>query len=317
MTRKSQYSWWHDIESKADKQYQKTEKKYYAKLKGYYEDAMKNIQKEIDSFYAKYANDENISIAEAKKRVSKLDIDEYSRKAKRYVREKNFSDQANAEMKLYNATMKINRLEYLKAQIGLEQTAMSNEVESLMQSALLQRAMGEFERMSGILGMSMGDIDSVKTFATMSDTIVNKKFYGATSTDRIWKNHDLLKAEIEKLLVQGFIGGLNGRQLGKKLERAIEISASTAETLMRTELARVQSQSQLESFNYYGYEEYQYHTLEDRYVCSICADMNKKIFKTADAIEGETLPPLHPRCRCSISVHMDDDEFYKWLNGSH
>lgn len=315
MTRKNQYSWWHDIESKADKDYQKAEKEYYAKLKGYYKDAMTNIQKEIDSFYAKYAHDEKISIAEAKRRVSKVDIDAYSRRAKKYVKEKNFSEQANAEMRLYNATMKINRLEYLKAQIGLENTALSNEFQALMQSVLKARAMQEFKRMSGILGG--GDTESLKTLAKMSDTIANQEFYGATSTDRIWKNHDLLKAEIEKLLVQGFVGGLNGRQLGKKLEKAIEISASTAETLMRTELARVQSQSQLESFNHYGYEEYQYHTLEDRYVCPICADMDKKIFKTADAIEGETLPPLHPRCRCSISAHMDDDEFYKWLNGSH
>ena len=38
---------------------------------------MEQIQKEIDSFYAKYATSEGISIAEAKRRVSKLDIEEY------------------------------------------------------------------------------------------------------------------------------------------------------------------------------------------------------------------------------------------------
>ena len=35
------------------------------------------------------------------------------------MKDKEFSDKANAEMRLYNLTMKVNRLELLKAQIGL------------------------------------------------------------------------------------------------------------------------------------------------------------------------------------------------------
>ena len=60
------------------------------------------------------------TLAEAKKRVSELDIKAYERKAEKYVRDKDFSEETNAEMRLYNATMKINRLEMLKANIGLE-----------------------------------------------------------------------------------------------------------------------------------------------------------------------------------------------------
>ena len=55
---------------------------------------MDNIQKEIDAFYGRYAGKEGITIAEAKKHVSKLDIEAYSRKAEKYVREKDFSKQA-------------------------------------------------------------------------------------------------------------------------------------------------------------------------------------------------------------------------------
>ena len=95
------------------------EKEYDKKIKQIYEDVLDNVQKEIDAFYGKYAKAEGITIAEAKKRVSKLDIEQYERKAERYVREKEFSKEANEEMRLYNATMKINRLEMLKANIGL------------------------------------------------------------------------------------------------------------------------------------------------------------------------------------------------------
>ena len=45
---------------------------------------MDQIQKEIDSFYAKYAKDEGITIAQARSG----DMEEYSRKVKKYVKEK-------------------------------------------------------------------------------------------------------------------------------------------------------------------------------------------------------------------------------------
>lgn len=98
----------------------KTEEEYSKAINDCYEYMLDNIQKEINGFYAKYAKKEGITLAEAKKRVSELDIEAYERKAAKYVKEKNFSDQANEEMRLYNLTMKVNRLEMLKANIGLE-----------------------------------------------------------------------------------------------------------------------------------------------------------------------------------------------------
>ena len=52
------------------------------------------IEKEINGFYGKYARKEGITMAEAKKRAAKLDIEAYGRKAAKYVKEKNFSKQA-------------------------------------------------------------------------------------------------------------------------------------------------------------------------------------------------------------------------------
>ena len=53
------------------------EKQYDKEIKRIYQDMLDSCQKEIDSFYAKYASKEGISIAEAKKRVSQFDIKEY------------------------------------------------------------------------------------------------------------------------------------------------------------------------------------------------------------------------------------------------
>ena len=66
----------------------KDEKKYDKKIIEIYQRMMDEVQSEINNFYAKYAKDTGITMAEAKKRASNLDMEVYSRKAKQYVEEK-------------------------------------------------------------------------------------------------------------------------------------------------------------------------------------------------------------------------------------
>ena len=113
-------TYWSQREAEQLRKNIKDELVYNKKIKETYDYMLDNIQKEINGFYARYATKEGITLSEAKKRVSQLDIDAYGRKAKRYVKDKTFTKEANEEMRLYNATMKINRLELLKANIGLE-----------------------------------------------------------------------------------------------------------------------------------------------------------------------------------------------------
>src|SRR5699024_9133781 len=102
------------------KKQKKLDKKLAARLQRKYIEAQDEITKEINAFYGRYASKEGITPEEARKRVAQIDIDKYKRKAKRYVKEKNFTPRANEEMRLYNVTMRINRLEMLKRNIELE-----------------------------------------------------------------------------------------------------------------------------------------------------------------------------------------------------
>lgn len=148
----SSSEYWRRREEEALKHYIRDEKEYDKHVKRIYQNQLDAIQKEIDAFYGKYAKTEGITIAEAKKRVSKLDIAAYERKAKKYVEEKDFSDKANEEMRLYNLTMKVNRLEMLKANIGLELISGHDELEKYMAEILKGRTEDELKRQAGILG---------------------------------------------------------------------------------------------------------------------------------------------------------------------
>lgn len=267
---------------------------------------MNQIQKEIDGFYTKYAKKEGITLAEAKKRVSKLDMEAYERKAAKYVKEKDFSDEANEEMRLYNATMKINRLELLKANIGLELVDGFNGLQKYYGQVLAKRTLQEFERLAGILGKTVQDN------AQAAHAIVNASFHNAKFSDRIWMYQDMLKSELSKLLQEGLIQGRNPRQLARHLKKLFGVSAADAERLMRTELARVQTEAQKQSFIRNGYEEYEFIALGN--ACGVCKELDGKHFKVKDMMPGTNAPPMHPNCRCSTAAHMDDKEYEEWLS---
>lgn len=288
----------------------KTEAEYAKEIQQTYNYAMDQVQKEIDSFYAKYADKEGITITEAKKRASKLDMEEYSRKAKKYVEEKNFSKQANEEMRIYNLTMKVNRLELLKANIGLELVGAFDELQRFYEQALTDRTLSEFERQAGILGASVPE-----DVANMADTIVNASFHNATYSQRIWAHQDLLKNELGRLLTTGMVQGKNPKVLARELRKTFQSSVYNSERLMRTELARVQTAAQMQSYKNNEFTEYEYMACHNHDVCEICKALDGKTFKVEKAAPGENAPPMHPCCHCATTASMDFEAYEKWLDG--
>lgn len=303
---KSSRDYWREREEEALKHYIQDEAEYDREIKAIYQRQLDSIQEQIDAFYGRYAGQEGITLAEAKKRVSKLDIAAYERKAKRYVKEKNFSKRANEEMRLYNATMKINRMEMLKANIGLELLSGTDELEKYMASILQGRAEDELKRQAGILGKT------VKNNAQKAHAIVNSSFHNATFSDRIWLYQDLLRNQLAGLLQSGLIQGKNPRVLARDLKKATGASTYNAERLMRTEMARVQTEAQKQSFIRNGFDEYEF--IANSSCCEECQALNGKHFKVSKMMPGENAAPLHPNCRCSTAAYEDSEEYEAWLD---
>ena len=286
-----------------------SEAEYARQIQETYEYMLDQIQKEINGFYTRYATKEGITMAEAKRRVDKLDIAAYERKAKKYVATKDFSDQANEEMRIYNLTMKVNRLELLKANIGLEMVSGFDEMQKYFDKKLTERTLREFRRQAGILGKS------VLANEKYAHAIVNASFKNATYSDRIWMYQGMLKAELESLLASGLIQGQNPKKLAKHLEKRFGVSAYNAQRLMTTELARVQTEAQKQSFVRNGFDEYVYVACGNSDVCAECKALDGKHFKVEDMMPGENASPMHPCCHCSVAAYMDDELYEEWLDG--
>lgn len=308
IVRKSKCSaeYWRQREAENLKKYLLSEEEYVKRVHEILDYTADQIQREINGFYSKYADKEGISIADAKRRIKEADVEAFARKAKRYVKEKNFSKQANDEMRLYNATMKINRLELLKANIGLELVAGFDELQKYDEEILTERTREELERQAGILG------NTIQNNEKMVSSIVNASFHHATYSDRIWMYQAMMKTELDKLLRQGLIQGKNPRQLASHLQKLFGVSKYNAERLMRTELARVQIDAQKQSYERNNFEQYTFLALGT--ACEACLVLDGKHFNVKDMMPGENAPPIHPNCRCATSAYVDESSYNEWLD---
>lgn len=305
----SSKTYWRDRELEWKKKRLKDEQEYADEIQEIYANMMDSVEKEIESFFSRYANKESITMSEAKKKVSNIDIKAYQRKAKKYVKEKNFSDEANKEMRLYNLAMKVNRLELLKANIGLELVAGHDELKSYTGDKLEGAYLEEIKRNASILGDTV--IDNAKTAKAVADS----SFKNATFSERIWVNQDQLKNSLSSVLSNALIQGKNPRGFIPLIRKKFDVSRCNAERLLRTEIARVQTQAQAESYEANGIDEYEYVACGLKDVCPLCKEVDGKTFKLKDMKIGENAPPMHPNCHCATAPHSDRKEYEKWLDG--
>ena len=278
--------------------------------------AMDEIQDEINRFYAEYATTEGITMAEAQKRVAKIDIQRYRNKAKKYVKGAHsdnealrylaFTDKANQEMRLYNVTMKINRLQMLKMNIDIELIAMGNDVEAFLYRSFNRHVYAEYERLSAILGMTVNP-KSPKAV----EKIVNASFKTATWSERLWTNQNALRKELDTLIHRSILQGRNPKEMARELRKSFDVSVSDSERLLITEIARIQADVSEDSAKQVGITEYKY--LAEPDACDICAELNDKVFKYEDKQIGVNHYPMHSRCRCSTSMYVSREEWDKDL----
>lgn len=307
--------YWRERELAHIKRQIKNDARIAKKIRGNQIRAMEEIQEQIEAFYGRYADKEGISMVEARKRVTKLDLEKYQKKAKRYVkgahssfffiRGRSFTERANEEMRLYNATMKINRLQLLRLNIELELIAAISDEEHFLLQELTKQVKAEYERLSGILG------ETINYNEKQINSIVNSSFQSATWSDRLWSNQNALRSELDKLLNRGIVQGKNPRVLARELRKVFNTSVYNSERLMRTEMARAQQDVFQDSAEQTGIEQYVFIAEPD--ACPICAALDDKVFDLKDAKIGINAFPIHPNCRCSQALYVDREEWDRKL----
>ncbi|MDB7615788.1 minor capsid protein, partial [Enterococcus faecium] len=215
---------------------------------------------------------------------------------------------ANQELKLYNLTMRVNRLELLKANIGLELISLFNELDKYFSNELTKAGMDELKRQAGILEMTIAE----KGYLKLVEHVINSSFRAdgfATFSERLWMYQAELKADLDKLLVRSVTMGRNPKQLAPELSKFLteegrENTKFNTQRLMVTEITRIQSGVQKESYIDADIEKYGWVTEPN--ACQLCKSIAADgPYLVSEMEVGKNMMPVHPFDRCSTYPIVD------------
>ena len=326
--------YWEDRYRAEEKARELADKKVAYQLQGVYQQHANNIQKEIDSFWQRYADKEGITKLEAKQRADRLDMVNVEFKAKQLVERANllrqrgqkvtsedFTKAENDLMRLYNLKMKTSRLEVLQANIKLHQYDLALSEFEIIDKHLTESVRRENLFSAGVLNMTLGSFEASKVSA---DTIIYANFNNVTWSSRIWERQSELRDIVKTGVADTVLRGKGTNFLINQLRKEFDVSYGYARRLAVTESARVYSEAQKANYEANGVEWFE--VMTELKACQICQPFNGKIFKVSELVPALNAPPFHPNCRCTTVPHFKkdskhygirDDADYKALNNKY
>lgn len=260
------------------------------------------LQAQIDQFYITYAGKNGLTKQEAMKRVAEMDVTKFNKKAAKAVREKDFSSSTNEWLRLYNLKMKVSRLELLKQELDLEILNLTVSVSKVFDKARYDELNSEFKRQSGILGNSATGVSE------RLKSILDADFYGQTFSQRVWGKNGLqahLQRDVFGSLNRIYTDMMGYQRERNRLANKFETSKANAQRLLKTEIARINAETQYRMLKDNGFTHMIF--VAEPGACDICHPLDQKAIPIDDVEKGVNMFPMHPNCRCSAYGHIKMD----------
>lgn len=272
------------------------------------EQARKEIQDLINSFWIKYADKNGITVNQAYQMADKMDVQAFAKQAQKYVREHNMSATANRQMSLYNLKMKVSRYQLLLNQINLELAKLCDNNLDTMKDTLNDNAKQDLQTMQQALSLP-------KSYLVQAlPGIVNTSHDNATFMDRWYNTGNNIYNALDKTLRAAIINGDNPAKFAGKLAKTFEVAPYEARRLLITETSYAHQEIQKRCYKKSNVDEYVY--VAESTACDICRPLNRKHFKVTDMEAGVNAQPMHPNCKCSTAPYdpsQENDTFQKQL----
>lgn len=284
-----------------------------AEIERQYKEAQKQIEGQIARWYQRFADNNGISLAQARQYLKGADLKELKWDVQDYIKygqDNALNGQWVKQLENASAKYHISKLEALKIQ-----TQQSLEVMFSKQLGTVTGTMGDvfesgyyhtaYELQKGfnigwdIAGLDQSQIEKVLVKPWAAD--------GYNFSERIWKNKNKLISEVHNELTQNILLGADPQKAIDSLAKKMNTSKYNAGRLVMTEEAYFSSAAQKDCFNDLDVEEYEIVATLDSHTSEICQNMDGKHFPMSEYKAGVTAPPFHVFCRSTTVPYFDEN----------
>lgn len=274
--------------------------------------AQAEVERQIAVWYQRFAANNQISLADAKRLLTAGELAEFRWTVGEYIAygQQNALDGAwMRQLENASARVHVSRLEAIKLQIQQQAEALYSNQLDLVDAAAREMYLGSyygtaFELQRGLgVGWTMQAINEATIAKVLSRPWTADNL---TFRDRCWTNKQALVNSVNTQLTQMIIRGEAPDKAIATISHQFKVGRDKAGRLIMTEAAAFSSAAQKDCYGELGVERFKVVATFDKDTCEICGAMDGEVFKMADYQIGLTAPPFHPWCRCCTCPYYAD-----------
>ena len=264
-----------------------------------YERILHELDKELSIFYARYAANESVSMADARRLLRDAELEDFRMSLDEF-RDKALAGGFDKELEEVYLRSRISRLQALQTQVELRMMELFGSQRDVLRDHLQERYTDTYYRT--VYAVSQ-QADVASTFARIDPQTVEKilaaPWAGSEFSSRIWADKDKLTRELMQTLSRGFVRGDSLDRMTKEFAQRMGVSESRAATLIHTESAHTAAEAAEQGYRETSVKSYRFEAALDLKTCAVCGALDQREFPLAEHETGINYPPLHPRCRCT------------------
>lgn len=305
--------YWEKRQTELMKRLEKGTEKTIDSLIKAYEQATKDINKEISKIFKNYAKDSGLSKETLTQLLNKKESETHYKNLLEVINN-NITDE-NIKKKLlakYNApaySYRISRYEALQQNIDIELKKLANIEQQITEIRYVDTINETYYRNIFDVQQNLGHAFSFNQINTKTiNLLLNENWIdNANFSQRIWNNSEKLGEYLRTQLTASSMSGKSIQKIAQELADYMNVGIYNATRLVRTEVNHFANETEMLSYEELDIEKYRFIATLDNRTCEHCAELDNKVFKVKDRKPGKNCPPIHSNDRCTTVAEFDDD----------
>lgn len=199
---------------------------------------------------------------------------------------------------------RLNRLNSMEKEIASIISDLGKEEKTYMTNELKNTYKASYVKTGAILseGIPSLAINFTKIPTGFVEKALTYPWSGSDFVTRIGVNNNVLISNLKQTLTRGFINGSSITNMTKDLKGVMDIGATNARRLIRTESQHIMASSHHDTYKAAGVKQVKFITAHDDRVSAECAAIDGEIFDIDDA----PMLPIHPNGRSELIPYFED-----------
>lgn len=272
---------------------------YIKRIQKMYDQANRNIQRDIENIYQNYSKATGLDVQSLKQLLTASESDKLWAEMKRKGLDKYIKG---------NYKARISRLEKMQAQVY----AKAKEIypAEQLQHTMCYEGVITNSYYKAIYDTQMGtgfDFAFSNIDDNMVSALLNEPWSGANYSTRIWGNTDILAESLSEIIGGAMISGQSIEKTSRQIRERFDVAKHYAERLVRTETNHFNNEADAMAYEEMDVDKYVFLATLDTRTSTKCQEMDYQVIPLAEREVGKNFPPLHPNCRSKTRAYMGEE----------